>query len=118
MRSGWPACPKTMMVGSFDARGHGKMPVQSGSWQSTRPSQSLSIMSPHAALVFSGVGEQIVLLVVVVVATVVVVDNGSVELVVVATVELVVAMLEVVVTTLEVVVTTLEVVVLIDELVV
>src|SRR5262249_48686995 len=47
-----------MIVGSFRARGQGKMPLQPGSAQSISPLQSLSIMSLQAGLVFSGpVGE-------------------------------------------------------------
>src|SRR5262245_27298463 len=79
-----------MIVGSFLAGGQGKMPLQSGSAQSTSPSQSLSILSPQAALVFSAVGEHWVVLVVVDTGLVGVVDAAMV-VVVEATVVLVVA---------------------------
>src|SRR5262249_8788689 len=47
-----------MIVGSFLNGTQKPNPAQSGSAQSISPSQSLSIMSVQAALVFSGVGEQ------------------------------------------------------------
>src|SRR5215510_6755986 len=79
-----------MIVGSFLARGQGKMPLQPGSAQSISPLQSLSIMSLQAGLVFSGpVGEHWVVVVVVDTGVVVVVDAAMV--VVEATVVLVVA---------------------------
>src|SRR5713226_4617325 len=74
IRSRLPARPNRMIVGSLLARGHGKMPLQSGSAQSIRPSQSLSTMSLQAAVVFSGCGTQGVVVVVVDAPVVVVVD--------------------------------------------
>src|SRR5215470_2452487 len=96
-----------MIVGSFLARGQGKMPLQSGSAQSISPSQSLSIMSLQAALVFSGpVGEHWVVLVVVDTGVVVVeVEATVVEVVARTVVEVVaVAVVLVVATTVVVVV--------------
>src|SRR5262249_56547157 len=43
-----PGGPKRICEGSFRMRGQGEMPLQSGSAQSTFPSQSLSCMSLHA----------------------------------------------------------------------
>src|SRR5262245_48512204 len=91
IRSRLPARPNLMMVGSFRAVGQGKMFAQSGSWQSISPSQSLSIMSLQAPVLFSGpVGTHWVVVVVldttvVVVELLLVVELVLVDVVVVQT---------------------------------